>query len=177
MTAIKRFTVFRRGDLSETHGPGLQNAPNIPQFEGVVFTDGTCVLRWLTAYKSTSVWPSLQEALAVHGHPEVRYGTEIVFHDNPSPVEEVKSEPTITNPEFDRVELVPAGDSPFDELCGTFQWSAKNVGFGEVDIWRKKSTRPNDPQEFTYTIENETMSRQFVKNMFAHFIDNAIFAD
>ena len=83
---IKRFTVYRRGDLSETHGPDLQNAPDEPQFEGVIFTDGTCAVRWLTAKKSTSVWASLDDLLAVHGHPEERYGTYIEWHDGATSV-------------------------------------------------------------------------------------------
>lgn len=44
--------------------------------EGVVFGDGTTVLRWLTAHRSTSVYESAREVLAIHGHggkTELRY--------------------------------------------------------------------------------------------------------
>jgi len=78
-TQVKRFTVYRRGDISATHDENQRNAPDVPQFEGVVFTDGSCVIRWLTAKRSTAVWNSLDDMLAIHGHPE--YDTELVFHD------------------------------------------------------------------------------------------------
>ena len=80
-TPMRRFTMFRRGDLSATHNEHQANAPDVPQFEGVVFTDGTVALRWLTAFRSTSVWADLDTAMGVHGHPEERYRSEIVWHD------------------------------------------------------------------------------------------------
>jgi hypothetical protein len=52
---MRRFTVYRRGDLSATHNADQVNAPDQPQYEGVVFSDGTTVVRWLTAARSTSV--------------------------------------------------------------------------------------------------------------------------
>jgi len=36
--------------------------------EGVVFTDGSAVVRWRGAHASTVVWASLDDALHVHGH-------------------------------------------------------------------------------------------------------------
>ena len=80
---MRRFTMFRRGDLSATHNAEQANAPDVPQFEGVVFSDGTVAIRWLTALRSTSVWADLATALGVHGHPEERYRSEIVWHDSP----------------------------------------------------------------------------------------------
>ena len=79
---IKRFTMYRKGDLSLTHNTGQVNAPDEPQFEGVVFSDGSVAVRWLTQYRSTSIWPDLESLLAVHGHPEERYGSELVWHDD-----------------------------------------------------------------------------------------------
>lgn len=35
---------------------------------GVQFSDGTVVIRWYGAHRSTGVWPSLDDAMAVHGH-------------------------------------------------------------------------------------------------------------
>ena len=80
---IRRFTMFRRGDLSATHNDQQVAPPDEPQFEGVVFGDGTTVLRWCTPLRSTSVWADLATALGVHGHPEERYRSEIVWHDEP----------------------------------------------------------------------------------------------
>lgn len=80
-TAMRRFTVYRRGDLSATHNDQQAAPPDAPQYEGVVFSDGRVALRWLTPLRSTSCWDSLDDALGVHGHPEPRYGTEFVWHD------------------------------------------------------------------------------------------------
>lgn len=76
---IRRFTAYRPNIPADTHNEKQANAPAEPQYEGVVFSDGTCALRWLTAAKSTSVWASLDDAMEIHGHPE--YGTEIIWHD------------------------------------------------------------------------------------------------
>jgi hypothetical protein len=76
---IKRFTMFRDGDLSATHDVNQANAADQPQFEGVVFSDGRVAVRWLTAKRSVSVWDNLEDMLAIHGHPE--YGSRIVWHD------------------------------------------------------------------------------------------------
>ena len=54
---------------------GYGNHPDEPQFQGVQFDDGTVVVRWLTQFKSTSVWPNYEEFEAVHGHAD--YGTKV----------------------------------------------------------------------------------------------------
>lgn len=76
---MRRFTMFRRHVPTDTHDENQRNSPDAPQFEGVVFTDGATVLRWLTAKRSTSVWDSFEDAMVIHEHPE--YGSEIVWHD------------------------------------------------------------------------------------------------
>jgi hypothetical protein len=81
---MKTFTVYRRGDLSQTHNTDQANAPDEPQFEGVIFSDGRVAIRWLTACRSVSVWDSIDDAFRVHGHPEPRYGTSIVWHSGPA---------------------------------------------------------------------------------------------
>jgi hypothetical protein len=78
---MRLFTMYRKGDLSATHNADQANAADEPQYEGVVFSDGTVAIRWLTAMRSTSVWADLETAMAVHGHPEERYGSEIVWHE------------------------------------------------------------------------------------------------
>lgn len=75
---MKRFTVYRPA-APETHDANQKNAPDQPQFEGVIFTDGTTVLRWLTACRSCSVWNTFADMAAIHGHPE--YGTYFIWHD------------------------------------------------------------------------------------------------
>jgi hypothetical protein len=76
---MRTFTVHRYASPSEaTHPEGTVNPPNVPQFEGVEFSDGTVAIRWMTAFHSTSVWDSMDDMLAVHGHPE--YESEVVWH-------------------------------------------------------------------------------------------------
>lgn len=84
---IQRFTAYRPGLAARgTHNADQMNAPDEPQYEGVIWTDGTVTLRWLTAKSSTSVWNCLADMLAIHGHPE--YGTDIVWHDTKFPPQE-----------------------------------------------------------------------------------------
>ncbi|MEY4720059.1 MAG: hypothetical protein RL563_2677 [Pseudomonadota bacterium] len=81
---MKRFTAYRRNiGQRDSHNELQKNADHLPQFEGVIWTDGTVTLRWLTACRSTSVWANIEDCLNIHGHPE--YGTEIVWHDGDAP--------------------------------------------------------------------------------------------
>lgn len=77
---MNRFTAYRLAIIEGTHNEYQMNAPEDPQYEGVVFTDGTCVIRWLTAIGSTSVFESFDACMKIHGHPE--YGTRIEWHDD-----------------------------------------------------------------------------------------------
>lgn len=76
---MKRFTMYRKATPTETHNSDQVNPPDQPQFEGVVFSDGYVAMRWLTAKRSVSVWQSMEDLLAIHGHPE--YGSVLVWHD------------------------------------------------------------------------------------------------
>ena len=81
---MKRFTAYRHNISSrETHNFYQKNPDDQPQFEGVIWSDGTVALRWLTVCGATSVWNSIEDALNVHGHPE--YGTKIIWHDGDCP--------------------------------------------------------------------------------------------
>lgn len=79
---MRRFQVFRRGDLSATHNSDQVNAATDVQFSGVVFEDGTCVIRWHTAKRSTSVWATFEDAMGVHGHFDGPHGTELRWLDD-----------------------------------------------------------------------------------------------
>ena len=76
---IRRFICYRVSPPEGYIEGGYANPPREPQFEGVVFSDGTVVLRWLTEHRSHSVWASFEEMMAVHGHPE--YGSRIEWTD------------------------------------------------------------------------------------------------
>jgi hypothetical protein len=67
--------MYRRNVPDETHDENQKNAPDEPQYEGVVFSDGRVAVRWLTAVRSVSVWDSMDDLLKIHGHPE--FGSEL----------------------------------------------------------------------------------------------------
>ncbi len=75
---MKTFTMYRDNVPDETHNEFQKNPPSEPQFEGVVWSDGRVAIRWLTAKGSTSVWDSMEDMLAIHGHPE--YGSRLVWN-------------------------------------------------------------------------------------------------
>lgn len=77
-STMRTFTVYRRNVPDATHDANQKNSPEQPQFEGVVFSDGSVAIRWLTAKRSTAVWASMEDMLAIHGHPE--YGSELVWN-------------------------------------------------------------------------------------------------
>ena len=83
MSAMQRFTCYRLAVPAATHDEFQRNEPSIPQFEGVIFTDGSVAVRWRTACRSTSIWTSLEDLLRIHGHPE--YDTCIVWEDGEAP--------------------------------------------------------------------------------------------
>ena len=70
---MRRFRVYRPAPPEEYREKGAANAPDEVQFEGVVFSDGRVAVRWLTQFRSLSVWDCLEDLEKIHGHPE--YGT------------------------------------------------------------------------------------------------------
>lgn len=60
MTA-RLFVLVRSDDPSGVSGTGVVA-------EGVQFTDGTCILRWLTKYTSTTIYADIDDLTAIHGH-------------------------------------------------------------------------------------------------------------
>lgn len=72
------FVGYRPAPPAEYYAQGAANPPDEPQYEGCLFTDGSVVIRWLTAYRSHSVWTSYVDFYRIHGHPE--YGTRIDWH-------------------------------------------------------------------------------------------------
>jgi hypothetical protein len=58
---MRRFVLNRDEDLSGVSGTGIVA-------EGVVFSDGTTVLRWLTFRRSTAIYDRVEDVVAVHGH-------------------------------------------------------------------------------------------------------------
>jgi hypothetical protein len=72
---MRIFELVRHEDVTGLSGTGIIA-------EGIAFTDGTVVLRWVTEHRSTAIWPSLEDVEAVHGHGG---STEIHWRSNGRP--------------------------------------------------------------------------------------------
>lgn len=74
---MRTFELFRMNDETGISGTGKV-------LEGVVFSDGTVVTRWVS-YKSagrcTSFWPDFGGFLAIHVNPHPDNNTRIIFND------------------------------------------------------------------------------------------------
>ena len=68
---MRRFILFRIKDATGVSGTGVVA-------EGTVFTDGLSVIHWLREPYAMSVYPTLYDVIAVHGHEG---GTQITFID------------------------------------------------------------------------------------------------
>ncbi|HEY2089064.1 MAG TPA: hypothetical protein VGH54_23950 [Mycobacterium sp.] len=72
---MRRFVLRRSHDVTGVSGCG-------DVAEGVQFTDGTCVIRWVVGeHRSTVVWPDVASAEAVHSHG----GNTVVAWIDPDP--------------------------------------------------------------------------------------------
>lgn len=58
---MRRFYLDRQTDVSGTSGTGAV-------VEGVQLSNGQCVVRWLTYLSSLSVYQSIEDVVAIHGH-------------------------------------------------------------------------------------------------------------
>ena len=58
---MRRFYLTREEDVSGVSGTGTVA-------EGVEFTDGTCVIHWLSHTSATGVYDNVKCLLLIHGH-------------------------------------------------------------------------------------------------------------
>ena len=58
---VRTFEFHRDADVTGVSGTGVVA-------DGVTFDDGVTVVRWRGETRSTVVWPSVEDAIAVHGH-------------------------------------------------------------------------------------------------------------
>ncbi|WP_378735372.1 hypothetical protein [Nocardia brasiliensis] len=58
---VRTFEFQRDADVTGVSGTGVVA-------DGVTFDDGVTVVRWRGERRSTVVWPSVEDAIAVHGH-------------------------------------------------------------------------------------------------------------
>lgn len=68
---MRRFVLDRIEDPTGMSGTGVVA-------EGVRFTDGTAVLRWITTLTSTAIYDTVDELIHIHGHGGT---TQIVWID------------------------------------------------------------------------------------------------
>jgi hypothetical protein len=66
------FVLYRDEDDSGVSGTG-----NVA--EGVEFSNGKCVLCWITQYRSVAVYDSIRELISIHGHDGK---TKVVWDDD-----------------------------------------------------------------------------------------------
>lgn len=72
---VRRFFLDRATDETGISGTGTVA-------QGVVWGDGSVALRWLTRHRSTCVYASMDDVVAIHGHAgktRVRYEDPICF--------------------------------------------------------------------------------------------------
>jgi len=69
--STRTFHLYRDEDVSGVSGEGTVA-------DGVEFDDGVVVLHWRGEYRSTVIWPHIDEVMAVHGHDG---RTHAVWHD------------------------------------------------------------------------------------------------
>ncbi len=76
---MRTFQLHRDVDVSGVSGEGIvadgvcYDTPWMLPFPGerdVFLPAGWCVIRWRGEYRSTVLWPSVDDAMAVHGHHE-----------------------------------------------------------------------------------------------------------
>jgi len=60
-SGMRYFYLRRIEDESGTSGTGIVA-------EGVEFTNGQCVLHWLTQFSSIAIYPTIKELINIHGH-------------------------------------------------------------------------------------------------------------
>lgn len=70
---MKLFNLFRKKDVNGFCGIGVIS-------EGVIFTDGTVCMKWLSDISSTVIYKSIDDVIKIHGHngdTELKYIEEM----------------------------------------------------------------------------------------------------
>jgi hypothetical protein len=62
----RMFAIIRDVDTTGRSGTGLVA-------EGVIFSDGTTVIRWTSELSSTTVFEDFDTCKAIHGHPGTHF--------------------------------------------------------------------------------------------------------
>ena len=78
---MKAFRVYRDTPPKSYEATGLSNLSSDPDFEGVIFSDGSVAVRWRTLYASHVIWPDWRTLYMVHIEPHQNYGTRVEFSE------------------------------------------------------------------------------------------------
>jgi hypothetical protein len=63
---MRLFVGYYPNPNPESATAGIINTKDQPQFQGVVFDDGTVAVRWLTLFRSVSTWKDYRAFYRVH---------------------------------------------------------------------------------------------------------------
>lgn len=66
---MRTFHLRRHQDLTGITGVGIVA-------EGVIFTDGSCAMRWLSELTSVVIFHAVEDILTIHGH---QGQTELIY--------------------------------------------------------------------------------------------------
>jgi hypothetical protein len=130
---VKTFELYRANPPPDYVAKGQAVAPDRPQLSGIVFGDGTTVIRWHTLAGSVAVFPSFADFEQIHAHPE--YGTRLVWLTGPWWVPEPGKRPRIPPtsglgpPPFPALPA-PRPATPLRHVPGTFEWWLEAVAAG-----------------------------------------------
>lgn len=94
---MRSFEMIRKDDETGISGTGKV-------VEGVVFTDGECVVKWVVENsmgRCVAIWPNLASFLSIHVYPHPDNKTEIIFDDG-RVMRYVDGHFVETHPELDR---------------------------------------------------------------------------
>lgn len=71
---MKTFLLKRTRDISDVSGIGIVA-------EGMVFSDGTVILKWLSNISSINIYKNVQDMLTIHNHIDTKHegGTSIIW--------------------------------------------------------------------------------------------------
>jgi hypothetical protein len=63
---VRLFVGYYAKPNPQSAAAGIINDADEPQFQGVVFDDGTVAVRWLTTFRSHSTWANYRSFFRVH---------------------------------------------------------------------------------------------------------------
>jgi hypothetical protein len=109
---MRMFVGYRANPPERYQAEGFANPPDVAQYEGVEWDDGTVAVRWLTETRSSSTWSNFADFEHVHGHAD--YGT--------------------------RIEWYAPGDTSDEYVRGVLVRIAANLG--QQELWERTNPTP-----------------------------------